>query len=236
MGQLSHSGNSRPSGNPQHEGRMQRTRTTDIHQRVSEYYDVRLAQHGPTARGVDWNSPESQTLRFQQLLHVAEGHPVEPFSINDFGCGYGALAEYLQLRQSSFMYRGNDLSGAMIRAARKRFDNDSRCRFDQSPVPLELADYTIASGVFNVKLDLTPDTWLAYILETLSHLARASRRGFAFNLLTSYSDAERMRPTLYYGDPCFFFDYCKRHFTRHVALLHDYGLYEFTIIARLQSG
>jgi hypothetical protein len=53
-------------------------------------------------------------------------------------------------------------------------------------------------------------------------------------MLTKYSDAERMagRPDLFYGDPLFFFDFCKRNFSRNVALLHDYGLYDFTIIVR----
>ncbi len=61
---------------------------------------------------------------------------------------------------------------------------------------------------------------------------RFSRKGFAFNCLTSYSDKERMREDLYYSDPCFLFDYCKRHFSKNVALLHDYGLYEFTVLVR----
>jgi hypothetical protein len=51
-------------------------------------------------------------------------------------------------------------------------------------------------------------------------------------MLTKYSDADRMRGDLYYGDPAFFFDHCKRSFSRNVALLHDYGLYEFTILVR----
>jgi hypothetical protein len=51
-------------------------------------------------------------------------------------------------------------------------------------------------------------------------------------MLTSYSDPGRMRPDLYYGDPREYFDLCKRKYSRHVALLHDYGLYEFTIIVR----
>ncbi|HAW53355.1 MAG TPA: SAM-dependent methyltransferase, partial [Flavobacteriales bacterium] len=46
------------------------------------------------------------------------------------------------------------------------------------------------------------------------------------------SDPDRKRPDLYYGDPCFFFDYCKRNFSRNVALLHDYNLYDFTILVR----
>jgi len=45
-----------------------------------------------------------------------------------------------------------------------------------------------------------------------------------------------MREDLYYADPCFIFDYCKRNFSRNVALLHDYELYEFTIIVRKQGS
>ena len=62
-----------------------------------------------------------------------------------------------------------------------------------------------------------------------------SRRGFAFNLLTSYSDVDRRRPDLYYADPLAYFDHCKRTFSRNVALLHDYGEWEFTILVRLDS-
>lgn len=53
-------------------------------------------------------------------------------------------------------------------------------------------------------------------------------------MLTKYSDADRMaeRPDLFFGDPLFFFDFCKRNFSRNVALLHDYGLYDFTILVR----
>jgi len=51
-------------------------------------------------------------------------------------------------------------------------------------------------------------------------------------MLTKYPDAARMRSDLYYADPGFFFDYCKRNFSRNVALLHDYNLYDFTILVR----
>ena len=59
-----------------------------------------------------------------------------------------------------------------------------------------------------------------------------SSRGFSFNCLTKYSDAEKMMDNLFYADPCDLFDYCKWNFSKQVALLHDYGLYEFTIIVR----
>jgi hypothetical protein len=51
-------------------------------------------------------------------------------------------------------------------------------------------------------------------------------------MLTSYADREKQRSDLYYADPMFFFDYCKRRFSPRIALLHDYPLYEFTILVR----
>jgi hypothetical protein len=51
-------------------------------------------------------------------------------------------------------------------------------------------------------------------------------------MLTSYSDAEKMRDDLYYGDPLIFFDRSKRRHARNVALLHDYGLWEWTLLVR----
>lgn len=74
--------------------------------------------------------------------------------------------------------------------------------------------------------------WFNYLQETLDSLDRFSRRGFSFNCLTSYSDEDRKRDYLYYADPCQLFDLCKRRYSRQVALLHDYGLYEFTILVR----
>ena len=45
--------------------------------------------------------------------------------------------------------------------------------------------------------------------KTLDEMDAGSRRGFAFNCLTSYSDAERMQDYLYYADPRVLFDHCK---------------------------
>jgi hypothetical protein len=84
-----------------------------------------------------------------------------------------------------------------------------------------------------VRVDTEAERWRDYTLETIADLASLSRRSLGFNMLTSYSDPERMTERLFYGDPSFYFDWCKRNLSRQVALLHDYGLYEFTILVRL---
>ena len=82
------------------------------------------------------------------------------------------------------------------------------------------------------KLDAEPDVWHEYVVDCLNRIWPLARRGLAFNILTSYSDPDKMRPDLYYADPRWFFDYCKRNFSPEVALLHDYGVYEFTMYVR----
>jgi SAM-dependent methyltransferase len=163
------------------------------------------------------------------LLRVADREPGR-FSVNDFGCGYGALVAFLGARGLDVDYRGFDLSESMLEHARREHEGAT---FVGSGDELTPADYTVASGIFNVKLDVPVEAWREYVLGTIETIAGLSRKGFAFNMLTSYSDADRMRDDLYYGDPRFFFDLCKREYSRHVALLHDYGLYEFTMIVRL---
>jgi SAM-dependent methyltransferase len=197
---------------------------------VGRYYAQRLAAHGPSPQGVDWNGAESQRLRFAQVLRVCEA--ADEFSLNDIGCGYGALFDYLNEHDRRCDYLGADISEAMIAKANELHHQSSGCRFVVGASAGRIADYAVASGIFNVKLSAEDAAWHAHILETLQQIDAASTRGFAFNCLTRYSDAALTRDYLFYADPCEMFDYCKRRFSRNVALLHDYGLYEFTIIVR----
>jgi len=197
------------------------------------YYDAKLAAHDATPAGVDWNSRESQELRFKKLLDFYDLN--QAFSINDIGCGYGALYEYLSKNIPQFQYYGMDISQAMIATARQQHEVQANCVFTSNFEELAIADYSVASGIFNVKQERTSSEWLSYILWTLDRMDKISQKGFSFNCLTSYSDAEYMRDDLYYADPCYFFDYCKKRYAKNVALLHDYGLYEFTIIVK-KSG
>jgi SAM-dependent methyltransferase len=198
---------------------------------VAEYYGAKLAEHGATARGVDWRDEASQTLRFEQLLKVVDAPGA--FSINDYGCGYGALVAHLDTRGEAFSYTGFDVSAAMLDHAKRTYAGRPDCEFVTGENELPRADYTVASGILNVKLGFSYDAWEEYVRDTLARLASLSTRGFAFNALTSYSDPELRRDDLYYADPRVVFDHCKRTFSRNVALLHDYGLYEFTTIVRL---
>lgn len=204
---------------------------TNLLDEVSAYYSEKIAQFGATPQGVDWNSEASQLKRFEQLCMVIDTRK-ETMSFNDLGCGYGALFAHLKSKYSSFSYLGVDISPKMIGIAENYYDRFNNARFITSAKPDQVADYGIASGIFNVRLGKNDADWSQYLKSTLDLLHETSHDGFAFNCLTSYSDKEKMRDYLYYANPCDLFDLCKRRYSRHIALLHDYGLYEFTILVR----
>ena len=204
---------------------------TDLLKDVATYYADRLAEYGNTPRGVDWNGEESQIIRFEQLCKVINLEKPS-FSLNDLGCGYGALLDYLQENYAVCKYRGIDIAHEMIISAQQRHLNVNEACFIISSEPDQLADYGVASGIFNVRLGRTDAEWFDYLQDVLDVLDCTSSLGFAFNCLTSYSDEDKKRNYLYYADPCRVFDLCKRRYSRQVALLHDYGLYEFTILVR----
>jgi len=204
----------------------------EIQHKLNEYFSEKLEEFGATPKGVDYNSPEAQERRFEQLVKIIQ--PVHTFTIIDYGSGYGAMFDFLNRKGWQFEYFGVDVIEKMVMAARDSHKNFPNAHFTAYEGDLPKADYLVAGSIFNIKLDASYEDWQEFVVRSLRQMNSLCSQGFAFNMLTKYSDADRMaqRPDLFYGDPLFFFDLCKREFSRNVALLHDYGLYDFTILVR----
>jgi hypothetical protein len=198
---------------------------------LQTFFDTKIREHGAQPKGVDWNSQESQYIRFDQLLWLIRNKS-EAFTMLDYGSGYGALATYLKERGYNFRYIGYDMTAAVIEEAQRVFANESNCTFTTDEGALQPVDYVIGSGLFNMKMDTPEDAWHEHMVKTVNRLWELTTRGMAFNALTSYSDKEYTRADLYYPDSKWWFDYAKRNLSRNVALLHDYNLYDFTLIVR----
>ena len=199
---------------------------------TASYFSLKINNYKDVPLGVDWNSIDAQEIRQDQVLKILSTS--KKFSINDIGCGYAHLFDYLKIKKySDFKYYGIDISPHMIRQAEKRNKNtDINLRLINSINEIDIADYSVASGLFNMKQSVPNNEWQAYITECLVQINKKSEKGFSFNMLTSYADKKLMRPDLYYGDPLFYFDFCKKNFSNNISLLHDYGLYDFTILVR----
>jgi SAM-dependent methyltransferase len=204
----------------------------ETQKKLNDYFTEKLETFGATAKGVDYNGEQAQQIRFAELVKVI--NPAGKFSVIDYGSGYGAMFEFLQQRGWDFEYYGVDLIEKMVIAGREKYREFPNVHFTIDEKELPVADYLVAAGIFNIKLDAPYSDWQDFVCETLPRMNALCSKGFSFNMLTKYSDADRMaqRPDLFYGDPLFFFDFCKRNFSRNVALLHDYGLYDFTILVR----
>jgi SAM-dependent methyltransferase len=200
---------------------------------VAKLYEENLKSYGQTSKSVGWKDEASQILRFEKLAQVIDpGTAHSGISVNDLGCGYAAMFRYLDALPSVKLsrYYGYDISEKMLEEAGRAVGNDSRAVFIRSSKLTEAADYSFVSGTYNVKLEASDEEWADHIKESLENLAAMSRRGFAFNLLTTYVDWKQ--ENLYYADPFMFFDFCKRNISPYVSLLHDYPLYEWTLLVR----
>ena len=200
---------------------------------VADYYASRLAQHGPTPQGVDWNSSESHALRHIQLMRLIQGNP--DVSILDLGCGFGDFLRFLRREGHRGAFVGYDVAPSMIAAAQHLHGEGPDRQWRVGASPSETADFAVASGLFNVKGNIPVDAWARYVHQMINVLARAGRRGFGFNMLSLSSDPKRRRSDLYYADAVEMLVNCLSSFGRSVALMQDYGLYEFTVIVRHET-
>ena len=139
------------------------------------FYENAIKRYGCTAKGLNWNSKNSQYTRFEALFDLISHH-VPTSKIVDAGCGFGDL--YLFLRQKGTLprhYVGYDVLQEALFVAQKR----TKQRCEQKNILediLEPADLYIASGSMNILNRFETFLFIRRCYE-------ASHKGFVFNLL-----------------------------------------------------
>lgn len=203
---------------------------------IERYYTGKIERYGPGPLGVDWSCAPTQKLRFVQVLKVCNFE--SSFSLADLGCGYGALLEFLteRLHDKPVRYKGVDLSPAMIIQARRLWAKRPDTEFSVGNELSGYSDYTVASGIFNVKLRQPEPQWTRFIKATLVHMHAHSRHGFAVNFLAPLTYTEKPLPELYRAEPELWCDYCERALGAEVTLLTGYGMREYTLLVRPSAG
>lgn len=200
---------------------------------IADYFSRAIERHGATPAGVLWRDDAGQRLRFAQLAGIFDADDRRGgVTINDLGCGYGALFDFLADRpeMAGGSYVGYDICADMLAHANRRI-SDSRASFVESPRATRSADYTLISGTHNLKLDARDAEWEDYVHKSLIDTWSASRKGLAFNML-GFDRSRRPQSSLYYADPMRFYDFCQRHLSSDVTLVHDYPLAEWTMWVR----
>ena len=204
----------------------------ELHTGIGTYYTFKIARHGATPLGVDWSCAASQDRRFLQLLRLCDFS--RPRSLNDVGCGYGALLSYLARYHVDIAvdYLGTELSEEMVRHAERLWQNRARTQFLVSRTIPRVADYCVASGIFNVKLEQPVDAWEYFIARTLDDMHRCSRLGFAVNFMAEVAEGDASPMELYRTSAERWIEYCSVELESEAELIADDGLGEFTLLVR----
>ena len=100
---------------------------------------------------------------------------------------------------------------------------------------LESADYVVGSGIMNVMVGFSLLTWERFVSTMLLDMHRMSRVGFAVNFLKK--PGQQSQPgQLYCTTPGKWARFCEQELGRSIEILDDYGLQEFTLLARATNA
>jgi len=203
-----------------------------VYEVVGGYYTATVARHGATPLGVDWSCGPTQELRFVKLLNICDFSA--PFSLNDIGCGYGALLDFLKRIRTTptIDYLGLDLSAQMIAHARDLRPPDKNAQFAVGTETKRVADYSVASGIFNVKLQTARDHWEDFIVHTLNKMRATSRKGFAVNFLSDLPEPYIAPFAIYRSQVEPWSAFCRGQYGADVEVLRHHAGREFTLLIR----
>jgi len=205
---------------------------TEIQSSIRSYFSESFGKYGAVPLGVGWAGEYTQTLRFAKLAGILRDKG--RFTINEIGCGYGRFYRWLKENgYENFHYTGCDLVPEMIDFCRQTYIHESEAQFFtlENDEPLKAADYIVASGVFNIRLQYSRQEWTEFIQYMLKKMFAAAGTGIAFNLLTAHAINTPDAETIYYADPAQIFDFCARNLSTKLTLLHNYVLSDFTVFA-----
>jgi len=193
---------------------------------ILRHYEPRIRRSRENYDVLDWASAASQQARFEVLVQNVD---LDGRSLLDVGCGLGDLWAFLRARRIDVEYTGVDLSGKMIRAARRRQGGGRFIQADvfaeDNPFGPRSFDVVFCSGVFNLNLGNNR----RFLTGAIGALMDLAREHVVFNLLHVRAEVQPDRYA--YFDPADVAAAIAKH-GWDIRVLDDYLPNDFTVIAR----
>ena len=203
-----------------------------------EYFEGLLAKHGENYLALDWNSPESQKLRYEILIDIlVYGRKSAKISLLDVGCGLGDLYGFLKkekyLSRNKINYTGLDITPKILEVAKKKYPG---AKFELKDILedryLPKFDYVFCSGVFNLRMTDT-ESHLEWVKAMLLRMYDLADFGVAVNFLSEggmpISLPEDLNSGRYfYFKPEEIMSFC-RFICNRFIIRHDYHPADFTV-------
>jgi len=200
-----------------------------INETLGRYYTKCFAEHGASARGVDWQNAESLALHYDKILAVIQPDlQGQRVSLLDIGCGYGGLFKRAKEAGLDIDYTGIDLVDGMIAHGQSKYQDAKFVRGDIFTFPLgRNFDYVVANGVLTEKLDVSIREFGQFARRMILRMFDLASRGIAFNMMTSYVNFTASN--LYYQNPGEIISFCAAELSPKWVLDHGYKHYDFTM-------
>jgi len=147
------------------------------------FYLNAYKKYGTTARGLNWDSEDSQSIRFEVLASFLKDE-ISTCSIVDAGCGFGDF--YLFLSNKNLLpksYVGIDCMQNFIDIAKEKYPSCAFTCRDVLKDELIYADWYVASGSLNILNSF--DTWIF-----LEKMLMYAKKGIVFNILEGSKKSE----------------------------------------------
>jgi len=200
--------------------------TPQHRQRIVDRHRDALLRHGVHPNALYWSSREIQEVRFGVLAEIGVGSGDR---VLDVGCGFGDLNGFLAARGIEVDYTGIDLSPDLLESARRLHPDAAFVEGDLFDLDPEdgAFDWVLLSGALNEQLGDDG----GYARRTIARMARAARRGVAFNLLDARNRWVASRPDLQSFEPDAVLAHC-RELGAEATLREGYLDNDFTVHLR----
>lgn len=143
---------------------------------IDDFYDEYYSNSKNDTEFVGWNSKKDQIERFKILLKIGVKNGN---TILDFGCGLGALYEYMTKKYNDFKYIGVDINNDFIKKCKKKYPKAIFKTIKDISDVKNKYDWFIASGAFTV---YTP---FQNMMDTIKIAVDSAKYGVAVNFLES---------------------------------------------------
>jgi SAM-dependent methyltransferase len=198
-----------------------------------------FANHGATAKGVDWNDEDELAFRYGKMLDVLARDGRTPGgvpSVLDVGCGWGGLLQFARARGVELDYTGIDVVESMVENARARFPDAT---FTLGDVLEEQGegryDYVICNAILTQRLTASIIEMEAFSNAMLRKMFELCRYGMVTNFISTR--VNYMVENLYYRNPADTLGWCLLELSPKVKLDHGYSslktgqgkFYDFTL-------
>lgn len=207
---------------------------------LQSYYAGTFAEHGATARGVDWGNEQELLVRYDKMLAVLCKDfvelPATP-TLLDVGCGWGGLLRRAQSLNINLKYSGIDVVNSMVEFGRQEFPGaEFICSdvFDMNDVQY---DFVACNAILTQKLSVNIPEMERFAKKLILKMFELCRHGIVFNMMSTRVNF--MVNNLFYQNPTEILSWLLSEVSPRVRLDHGYSslangrgkFFDFTVYA-----